>query len=82
MGLNDGEAYVLLETLAKASVLKRAFNVYCKPSGMLLATVASADKLDQIPYCDYCDNDHDSHELQLELAFVLPREGDEARQAA
>ena len=46
--LNDGEAYVLLEILARAGVLDRAFNVYCKQSGMLLATVPTEDKLGRV----------------------------------
>jgi len=70
--LNDGEAYVLLEVLARAGVLTRAFNVYCKKSGELLATVSSEDKLNDIPHCDECDEDHEGDGLRLELAFQFP----------
>ncbi|MBB5062329.1 hypothetical protein [Granulicella mallensis] len=70
--LNDGEAYVLLEVLARAGVLTRAFNVYCKKSGALLATVSSEDKLNDIPHCDECDEDHERDGLRLELAFQFP----------
>jgi hypothetical protein len=71
--MNDSEAYVLLEILAKAGVLQHAFNVYCKKTGVLLATVEREDKLDKIPYCDECDCDHEPQDLRLELAFELPR---------
>ncbi len=69
--LNDGEAYVLLEILANAEILDRVFNVYCKRTGMLLATVHSVEQLSQVPDCDYCDVRHESRELRLELAFEL-----------
>ena len=82
LGINDGEAYVLLDILAKNGVLQRAFNVYCKQTGMLLATVHSEDELSGIPHCDYCDCDHAHQELKLELAFELTHEGDESRKAA
>ena len=69
LGMNDGEAYVLLEFLASEGILKRAFNVYCKQTDVLLATVDSADKLDDIPYCNFCDSQHDPNQLKLEIAF-------------
>jgi hypothetical protein len=72
LGLNDGEAYVLLELLARAGVLQRAFNIYCKTSGELLATVSSEKELKEVPHCDECDIDHELGELRLELAFELP----------
>ncbi len=72
LGLNDGEAYVLLEVLARAGVLARAFNVYCKKNGELLATVSSEGDLKEVPHCDECDIDHEPGELRLELAFELP----------
>ena len=82
LGLNDGEAYVLLETLAKGAVLQRAFNVYCKKTGMLLATVHSEDELREVPHCDYCDCDHEAQDLRLELAFEVANESDQLRKAA
>lgn len=63
LGMNDGEAYVLLELLANEGVLKRAFNVYCKQTDVLLATVDNVDKLDDVPYCDFCDSQHQPAEL-------------------
>ncbi len=69
MKLNDGEAYVLLELLARAGLVKRAFNVYCKNSEMLLATVDQVDMLDVLPYCDYCGSEHDVSDLRIEIAF-------------
>lgn len=67
--VNDGEAYVLLELFANAGILKRAFNVYCRQTEVLLATVDSADKLDDVPYCNFCDRQHQANELRLEIAF-------------
>jgi hypothetical protein len=82
MGLNDGEAYVLLELLANSEVLSRAFNVYCKETGVLLATIANADDLDSIPYCDFCDCRHAPNELKLEIAFQpLAKNNDRLRAA-
>jgi hypothetical protein len=82
LGLNDGEAYVLLETLAQSGVLRRVFNVYCGPSGELLTTVHSEDELNEVPHCDECDRDHDLRDLRLELAFELAPEDDRIRKAA
>jgi hypothetical protein len=82
LGLNDGEAYVLLEILAKAGVLQRAFNVYCRKNGELLATVHSEQELNDIPHCDVCDRDHEVEELRLEIAFELAPQDHEVRQAA
>lgn len=76
LGLNDGEAYVLLEVLANAGVLQRAFNVYCKTSGELLATVRNENELGNIPHCDECDIDHGPGELKLEIAFELDSDND------
>jgi hypothetical protein len=69
LGLNDGEAYVLLGTLAKAGVLRQVFNVYCKPGGELLATARSEEELKNVSYCDQCDRDHPPEDLRLEVAF-------------
>ncbi len=69
--LNDGEAYVLLEVLVSAGILKRAFNVYCRESGELLATVESEADLKHIPHCNECDLDHAPSDLRLELAFEM-----------
>jgi hypothetical protein len=80
--ISDGEAYVLLEILVKVGLLDRAFNVYCKSSGMLLATVPTEDQLDQIPYCDYCDSDHKPEGLRLELAFRPHSENNGVQEAA
>lgn len=76
LGINDGEAYVLLEVLARAGVLKPAFNVYCKANGELLATVHDEIALQEIPHCDECDEDHTPGELKLELAFQLEPDND------
>lgn len=81
LGLNDGEAYVLLEILARTGTLQRAFNVYCKPNEVLLATVHSEDELKDIPHCDECDLDHETGELRLEIAFE-PVFGEHSRRAA
>jgi len=80
--LNDGEAYVLLEKLAKAGVLRRAFNVYCKRTGALLATVQTEHELNEIPHCDECDAHHDTSDLRVEIAFELSEQNDLTRQAA
>jgi hypothetical protein len=69
----DGEAFVLLETLATAGVIERAYNVYCRPNDRLLATVSTPQELDDLPYCDSCDKDHSIDELKLELAFRIPQ---------
>lgn len=81
MGLNDGEAYVLLEILARTGTLQRSFNVYCTPNGVLLATVHREDELKDIPHCDECDLDHEADELRLEIAFE-PAFGEQSRKAA
>ena len=70
LGLNDGEAFVLLELLTKGEVLRRVYNVYCRRNDMLLATVDSIEALGDIPHCDYCDADHDISGLKVEVAFV------------
>jgi hypothetical protein len=82
LGLNDGEAYVLLEILAKAGVLRRVFNVYCRPNGVLIATVHSEDELKEVPHCDECDRDHEPQDLRLEVAFEVAPKDDRIRKAA
>jgi hypothetical protein len=73
--LTDGEAVVLLELLAKGDVLQRIYNVYCRENKTLLATVDSADALDDIPHCDDCDLDHDPGDLVVQIAY-RPKNGD------
>jgi hypothetical protein len=69
--LNDGEAFVLLDLLSEAGVLRRVYNVYCRKENALLATVDSPDELDEIPpHCDFCDRDHDLSDLKVEIAFT------------
>lgn len=70
LGLNDGEAFVLLEIFAAGGLLKRVYNLYCRNSNALLATVADPKRLDEIPHCDFCDEDHDLSSLRVEVAFV------------
>lgn len=70
LGLNDGEAFVLLEILAAGSLLQRAYNLYCGKTGALLATVEDPKQLDELPHCDYCDEDHDLSGLKVEIAFT------------
>jgi hypothetical protein len=71
LGMNDGEAFVLLELLARGFVLRRVYNLYCNKTGVLLATVDDASVLDEIPHCDDCDADHDKSELRVEIAFIV-----------
>jgi len=73
--LKEAEAVVLLEVLAKGDVLQRIYNVYCRNQGTLLATVDEIDTLDEIPRCDDCDQDHDSEDLQVQIAY-RPKNGD------
>lgn len=69
--LNDGEAFVLLDLLVQAGVLRRVYNVYCRTENALLATVDSPDELDKIPpHCDFCDRDHELPDLKVEVAFT------------
>jgi hypothetical protein len=55
IGRNDGEAYVLLELLANAGVLQRAFNVYCKTNGELIRTVNTESELRSLAICYYAN---------------------------
>jgi hypothetical protein len=75
LGLKDGEAFVLLEMLAEAGVLRRAFNVYCRKNNALLATVDNLDAIDEAAHCDFCDADHDPSALKVEVAFTLADDG-------
>jgi|ERR1035437_1532148 hypothetical protein len=75
LGLKDGEAFVLLELLAREKLLRRVYNVYCTKTNVLIATVDSLLALDQLHRCDDCDTDHDSHDLKVEVAFK-PRNGE------
>lgn len=68
--LSDGEAFVLLDLLAKGDVLRRIYNVYCRKNNALLATVDSFEALDQLSHCDFCDAEHDASDLKVEVAFA------------
>jgi hypothetical protein len=70
LGLNDGEAFVLLEMLAEEAVLRRVYNVYCRRENALLATVDSLEALDDVGHCDFCDCEHDPSDLKVEVAFA------------
>lgn len=70
LGLNDGEAFVLLELLAAGGLLQRIYNLYCGKTGILLATVNDPKQLDEIPHCDFCDEDHQLSDLKVEVAFT------------
>ncbi len=69
--LKDGEAFVLLDLLAQAGLLRRVYNVYCRKENALLATVDSLEALDQVSHCDFCNCDHDPSDLKVEIAFTL-----------
>jgi hypothetical protein len=71
LDLNDGEAFVLLELLAKEDILRRVYNVYCGANDVLLATVNCITDFESVPHCDYCDEDHSSLDLKIEIAFIL-----------
>jgi hypothetical protein len=73
--LNDGEAFVLLDLLAQAGLLRRVYNVYCRKENALLATVNSLEALDKVAHCDFCNCDHDPSDLKVEIAFI-PANGD------
>jgi uncharacterized FlgJ-related protein len=73
--LKDAEAIVLLEILTKGDILQRIYNVYCRESNVLLATVDSIDALDHIPHCDDCDADHDPRDIVVQIAYK-PKNGD------
>jgi hypothetical protein len=70
LGLNGGEAFVLLEMLAQEGLLHRVYNVYCRQENALLATVDSLEALDEVAHCDFCDCDHDTSYLKIEIAFT------------
>jgi hypothetical protein len=70
LALNDGEAFVLLEILATGGLLRRVYNLYCRDTGVLLATVEDPGKLDEVPHCDECDQDHPAPDLKVEVAFA------------
>ena len=73
--INDGEAFVLLELLTKAGLLQRVYNVYCRGTDTLLATVPSTEALSQVPRCDECDSEHAPSEMRVQIAF-RPNSGD------
>jgi hypothetical protein len=73
LGLNDGEAFVLLEMLAEEGVLRRVYNVYCRRENALLTTVDSLEALDEVGHCDFCDCEHDPSDLKIEIAFAPAR---------
>lgn len=75
LNLTDGEAFVLLQTLAEGGVLRRVFNVYCRKNNALLATVDKLDNLDEAAHCDFCDCSHDPSDLKVEVAFSLANDG-------
>lgn len=75
LGLNDGEAFVLLEMLAAEGFLRRVYNVYCRRENALLTTVDSLEALDEVGHCDFCDCEHDPSDLKVEVAFA-PATGD------
>lgn len=70
LGLNDGEAFVLLDLLAQAGVLRRVYNVYCRRENVLIDTVDNLEELDEVPHCDFCGVDHDPSDLKVEVAFA------------
>ena len=67
--LSDGEAFVLLELLAKADLIERVYNIYCRDTDILLATVDDPEALDSLPHCDECDSDHSPGDLRVQIAF-------------
>ncbi len=69
MQLSNAEAFVVLEILTRAGIMREVYNVYCRPQNILLATVEDVKRLDDIPHCDFCDEDHDSSSLYVEIAF-------------
>lgn len=74
--LNDGEAFVLLDLLSTAGIVRRVYNVYCRKENALLTTVERTDVLDELPpHCDFCDRDHDLSDLKVEIAFTVAEDG-------
>ena len=70
IGLSDGEAFVLLELLVKANVLKRAYNVYCILTDTIVSTVQYLETLDEVStFCPTCNTEHDPSQLRVEIAF-------------
>lgn len=69
IGVNKGEAFVLLKMLEEAGLLRQQFNVYCRNQGILLKSVDTLDDLDKIQRCDFCDKQHHSNEFEVEIAF-------------
>lgn len=69
--LRDGEAFVLLEMLAKGEVLRRVYNVYCRKENALLTTVDNLRDLSEVAQCDFCNTEHDPSEFRVEIAFEL-----------
>lgn len=67
--LTDGEAYVLLRMMADAGIVRQVYNVYCREQGIYITTIESMAALEDVPYCDDCDTQHDPHELTVEIAF-------------
>lgn len=78
--LNDGEAFVLLQMLAEAGLLSCVYNVYCRKTDVLIATVTSIPALDEIHHCDECDAGHNPSEFRVQVAFTV--EGDELLKVA
>lgn len=69
LGIRDGEAYVLLEMLAHEKLLQGVYNVYCRRTDALIATVSSLRELDDAWLCDECGQAHDPSDLRVEIAF-------------
>ena len=70
VGINDGEAFVLLNLLAKAKILKRAYNVYCISTDTIMDSVEYTETLDEISrFCPTCNSEHEPSQLRVEIAF-------------
>lgn len=75
LDLTDGESFVLLEALASAGAIERAFNVYCKVTNRYLTTARTIEELDGPNFldrfCDECGREHGTRDLRVELAFTV-----------
>ncbi len=73
LGVSEAQALGLLAAFEDEGLVRSAYEVVCKGTSTVLATVHSKSQLAELLpiHCEFCDSDHGADDLSVELVFEV-----------
>jgi hypothetical protein len=74
LGITEADLLGLLTLFEDAELIKHQYDLVCVPSGAVIASFPSLDKIPSDIECQHCGVEHNGETLRIDLVFNILRE--------